>query len=95
MALTTLDLNKPTELDASRFESWEIRYITEHTFEEMWDDACETLQPGCRYNRIGHLWLERKDMVPLPNSHQAITGERHNIGKTLIEGEPKFGLRGR
>jgi len=86
----TLDLNKPTALVRKFFESWEIRYIAEHSFEEMWADANKTLQPGVRFNRLGNLWLERKGTIPLRGSHEALTGERHNVGRTLVDGEPKF-----
>jgi hypothetical protein len=88
--LTTLGLSKPTRLDATLFDRWQREYIAAHTFEEMWDDANETLQPGIRYNRIGHLWLERRDMVPLPGSYRAQTGSDSHESKTLVEGEPKF-----
>ena len=87
---TLLNLAKPTRLNPAYFERWERTYIATHTFEEMWEDAEDTLQPGCGYNRFGRLWLERKDMVPLRGSHRARTGEETNPGRTLLEGEPKF-----
>lgn len=89
--LIQLNLSKPTRLNPALFERWEREYIAVHSFEEMWEDANETLQPGCRYNRLGHLWLERKDMQPLPGSHRAETGINTHAEQTLIEGEARFG----
>lgn len=88
--IITLGLSNPTRLNPARFERWERQYIATHSFEEMWDDAFPTGQPGCRYNRVGRLWLERTDLVPLSGSHRSETGIDCHAEQTLIEGEPKF-----
>ena len=66
--MITLGLNEPGMLKQSAFDPWQWKHIKESTFDELYEDAFPTLQPGVRYHRRDGLWLELLGTVKLSES---------------------------
>lgn len=84
--MISLNLNKPGMLDRTKFDSCQIRCIESESFEEMYENATPTLQPGVRYHHFLGLWLELSGTVKL----STIDTYPEDQGRLLRQGENKF-----